>query len=1368
MNTEILFTVLPHGRSGNQLKLSVFVTPKFVVSQGGVVLAGTILQDWPSILSQATFSVEFVLPEHTRVATLDPDPAVATGRFDSTLWSKVFPANAVLIDTYQSKRYNGASFSSFSTHALHKDITKLYADLAAASPDRPSVRRNGTDDLSTRVRDVSTAVQGTAAAGSALKPTSASAAPIFSGAAIRPNDTTVTKEYVRGAVFFGVNEWRKEQNIERLASADVTSPKLKFNEILGALGDHPALMRRLGLVVDLIVELPARAPTSGTVSVKVAIPGVEPAMLVSPKTLYVVTDNDFFACFVPDSSRKSVHVIDGVPVDIGSSILTGNGMVPLNDKAYLLSHLDIDHAASEVIDFSQKTAKTLDDKVTPTDGNPSMTVGLPALRTVGFGIHNNDRERVVAPRLNRPYVYEKAPAGLAFIADELVRGYRIDVSTDGGPWKSLCWREVKVTAGGPSETFFDEGYIKNACISTTSAKAEEKKMFNIHESLFQWDGWSLVAQRPGLTIKATPGVGKAQTETLTPVVTSAAGHGMAIDIDIKARAESLPKLRFGHAYQFRARAVDLAGNDLGRGISSGLNPIADHATDPQRLARYEPVGTPTLVLQNEVSEGESVEHLVIRSNPWGAVKMGADTYAIEANKLPRWDGKLKGPMSTYGATSERHVAPPKASFQMAELHGKFDNMFPGGMTAENVRRLWAVATKEEGTFYDAEVVDTGVYPPKRDASGCQLVTPPPIGAPAGAVGSTLPMPKGRRRGDPLLPEQYVLYRGSEVTLPYLPDPNAAGIAIHGIPGGTVTRSFTPRAQRAWPELGSLRLVLTEASSLSVWGTDGNTASAGNAVTIGLPPARRLKLTYSSSIVDPNLMELAPPNAGPAIQKGQHALLSPPRELTVVHAVQQPRPPELRTVNFSTPPRAEGETSAKVGGSLTVYGDSTGHVELVGTWSEILDVVNDSNVDPTTIPQTFTSTACSFQVPEDPLPKPAAFPADAALPFGDTKRRDVTYKAVATTRFREYFPPSITADSRNITNESNAILRIIPSSARPPVPKVLYAVPTFQWAKPTALVSKRAGGGLRVYVDRGWFASGADERLAVILAAKPHAVPSNAKPPLDAVNNPELVSVWGNDPIWYAKEDLTMLDETSFTFDESYTDQIVRDVETAEGLGSVTVATFRPKFHAERKLWYFDITINPQMAYFPFVRLALARFQPFSTQDLRLSRIVRADFAQLAADRTSTIVPGTNGTFRVSVDGVSGSNLKLDDQPIDAQTGRWPGAASGRTVTAEFQESLTGKDELDWRLLGTPVVLDPYAVTGSSSAAPLVQFRGNMLYPRSRANANAKHRIVIREYEIFATDDQSGVAKGIGVVKIGEAPAPYAQRLVYVDTVEINP
>lgn len=102
-------------------------------------------------------------------------------------------------------------------------------------------------------------------------------------------------------------------------------------------------------------------------------------------------------------------------------------------------------------------------------------------------------------------------------------------------------------------------------------------------------------------------------------------------------------------------------------------------------------------------------------------------------------------------------------------------------------------------------------------------------------------------------------------------------------------------------------------------------------------------------------------------------------------------------------------------------------------------------------------------------------------FGDTKHRTVQYQLIATTRFREYFPHEVTDHPEQLQVAGASAKVEVPSSARPPGPKVLYAVPMFEWTRTTASDGSqsrvRAGGGVRVYLERPWFSSGDGKLLA---------------------------------------------------------------------------------------------------------------------------------------------------------------------------------------------------------------------------------------------------------------------------------------------------
>jgi hypothetical protein len=716
-------------------------------------------------------------------------------------------------------------------------------------------------------------------------------------------------------------------------------------------------------------------------------------------------------------------------------------------------------------------------------------------------------------------------------------------------------------------------------------------------------------------------------------------------------------------------------------------------------------------------------------------------------------------MNVYYPTCERHVAPPKTSVQLAEYHGAIDAAVASVAPAARAQAAWSIVSKEDGTFHDRHVTDstTGQYRTV-EQPGRSIVTPPfTQPAVALAIASGQPAFTGNQditpRGTALQPGQYMVFDTDGVVIPYLPDPNATGVAIQGLGASPVFRAYGARAGNAsggaWPELAPFRLVLSESrAGLTFSNLSSSVSGASGASVVALPPATTLDLTYSSTLDSPTAHAFGPTATSdalhPSAQKGLIPALAPSRQLTLVHAVQRPKTPTLFAGDVSVLQRAEGETVQTVQANLRFDGASSGRVDLIASWDEYVDAPSGTTPeeDPTTKPVRCSGAIASLT---PAVNETTSFQQVRQL-FGDTKRRDLTFTTVATTRFREYFPPAITSDASNITTSATMPTQVIcRSSARPPIPKVLYAVPSFAFSATesgSTATRTRAGGIVRVYVDRGWFASGADERLGVVLAQNPG----------DEKKLANLVSVWGPDPIW-SHDKLNPLDASHVS--AANVAEIAYGVPLAEGVGTVNVATYKPSFNAARGLWYFDIGISPDQAYFPFLRLALVRYQPQSIGSLHASSVVCTEFVQLSANRTASVVSLGNDKYSVTLSGPTASNLKVAATTAEQ-------AASGHYVTAEFQEALTASpDPIDWSVLGSRVTLAP-----TSFGPGGVTYQATMTFPVGSAVTGSKRRILLREHEVYVADAQTGVRDNIGLVQIGEAATSYKLRLVYADAIAI--
>ncbi|MDL2339548.1 MAG: hypothetical protein QFE16_17075, partial [Pseudomonadota bacterium] len=254
---------------------------------------------------------------------------------------------------------------------------------------------------------------------------------------------------------------------------------------------------------------------------------------------------------------------------------------------------------------------------------------------------------------------------------------------------------------------------------------------------------------------------------------------------------------------------------------------------------------------------------------------------------------------------------------------------------------------------------------------------------------------------------------------------------------------------------------------------------------------------------------------------------------------------------------------------------------------------------------------------------------------------------ATTRFREYLPPKLYATAALITRDGPPVDRdrveiralealgaegdagapviqvasnstsglpglIVPSSAAPEVPELIYTVPTFRWDRPASdgvtVQSTRHGNGLRVYLDRPWFSSGDGELLGVVIRGDNQFFAG-----MDAELLP-YVTQWGRDPIWdsgapSAKSQVS--DFPAAVANESVT--LLEKPGT-----TVHVVGHRVHFDGSRKLWYCDIELNPGATYMPFVRLALVRYQPNALAEAKVSKVVLAEFAQVLPRRRAVL------------------------------------------------------------------------------------------------------------------------------------------------------
>jgi len=1366
-STTVLWTCLPNGvvttstgavASPLTLKVSLFVTPRISATAATDTINGTVFQNWPAqvraITAAGGWNVDFSTTEYPAMSVTLAEDYLGASYLNvdaATLWAAIFPATTPVVAP--NPVAPDFTIHSYGASTIANAFREAHRHVVASQSATGKIKTTGGDPYTTLLNEQAKARYALPRVAKALKRVSRGSThrALAEAYTAEMGSLGLGYELVRHALFYdrgghranargaAVNGHVHAETVG-VSPIDGTTNPNDFNTLIAHLGGQPELLRKLGLVIDLLV-VPPTSVSSALLSTATQFN----VALNLPKT-WTATANTyaaqpFTACDITTSSFAATQY----PTTQGLVTMT-SGMLPLNTSQFSVMTEDTEGSPVKLEMASNGSATTA--------AASDTAAPLPALRTAGFTITQNTRELNLENTFNFQQqlstAYFTGPTGnqgaAQLRAQDLVRGYRVDVAVlpngttmpTAASFQSLCLRDSRVyfPTLGSSLLLSDEGYIK-ATAATSPLNASDE--LDVHEAIFGWDGWSLAAPRPGRAITATADTDpKVQDEVPNQPINTPAGLYPSVEITVRPRAAKLPRLRFGNWYSFRARMTDLAGNDMSV-------PNAVVCSTAKQYLRYEPVSNPVLVLKSALTEGEHVERLVIRSNPYGTTPMNAAVYAASyaATSPPAV------PMNPYAATNVRWLAPPKGAWAASEAHGRFDTYFnemsaamkadmpvagvgyvdPTFVAAKNA--LYALSQKESGSFSTPAVWDTSA----------NTIRTNPVTTVTPASAQNLPAPT--TRGNPLSPGQYTVLAPTAalpvVYIPYLPDPNAAGVSLQQVTvnsagatsyGSPMVRTWAPRPGCAWPELDLPQLVLQEGTGATFTITGLDPAPASNApIVVSLPAGQQLVLQSSSTLVDPTKM--ASSDLGTA--SGQIPTYAPGRPITLVHAVQQPVPPGPPTLTAAV--RAPGQTNVALRGSIVADGATSSHLDLIATWTEMVDTElttgvqvapNGSgmrDVQKTGRVQTWTMGTTDAAI---------TIPATPALhhEFGDTKTRNVTYQAVATSRFREYFPAGLQTNSANFTNSNLENTTVaanvpppirIPSTARPAPPNVLYVVPTYQWSSsgPTgSTTNTRLGGGLRVFVDRPWFTTGDTEYLGVLVAGSTTSATLN-----------DYVSQWGVDPIRFPQG--ASAAPFSGSLVQGYSGVVAASIPLAEGVGSVNVYPFAPTaFDATRNLWYFDIELANELLEAPFVRLALARFQPNSifnaTTDLRLSTVVRADMVKLTPDRTAAYVTNTNNTVNVTVKGLVFAN----ESWAPGQTNY----SSGRVVVAQVLEAtVANPGEFDWVPVGSQLVLN--SAQSGGNASTLLTFTGTVPVPAG-LKAGAKHQLLLTELELFDTDAEA--------------------------------
>lgn len=1242
---RVVWTACPAGISEDRkrFRIHLHVSPRLVLplsTESADLSQFPAWQDWPEIVANARYTVTGLVGGD-RPAVFDP---VA----DTSVWQALFPRDTPVIP-HAFDDYRGKDVLTHPLAALAEAIEAQYAELAAtaAGPALPRTSilqqlplfgtQRETRSLSSLLEllkntDSVEALKGT---GTMLALLAAYHRPLATQrmrtAAKRrlPDGTPDPMDPHEDAVY------RTVDRVE-MPRPEELRDQIDFHRIVAGVGQHPLLMRLAGLSIPIEVERDGVPDGVYPLSVQVRWNQGE-----------VKTLDDVFCVTRAKVDSESFLAFSNSP-------LLNDGWLRADDPSFKLVQLDVDGAGLSVKNFALQLPNIAEERFD--DDAPMDQVaraGTPRLRTAGIQFAQDRRDVAIRGLFQSAGghndkigegVGDGQPAVLS--AEDLIKGWRVDVLDDArGRWQSLMrfdgeYRLLRTNVAIPSQD--EEAVVRLAATATADdqADAATRNVLKASEALFGWTGWSLAAPAPGRVVMpdAAESVGDAPNEVPA---------GLPLATVFTAHPKSLPVLRFGHSYRVRMRSADLTG--WGPGWTPRDVNLASIASPSVRYGRYEPVETPVLTLMEgdaDPADGESMTRAALRT---------MDDPARDARLV------------------RRNVAPARAGHRFVEMHGVIDD--GDGHPRVDLYPLLV----DRDSAYAAVVVVTNAWAP-----------PPDILPPGGAE----PPP------EPEIRTTYTIAPESRPT-PYLPDPLAAGCAIRvtGVPSideGEVHYipfygdDWKPKSTPDWPNQLSFAII---ASPDGGFGWD----AAARRFLVPLDKAERARLFISALMPDAGielmkLKELTIARFGverwskiePTVRAGQHWMFTPSRMVELVHAVQRPLVvPSLIGLHAG---RTVGNLTATIGFRTPLHAKSTARLDLDGDWIEIDDVSGPHPIVRRVAAHGFDRKLFRLETPNKVLS------IDGNQVFADTRTRRVAYQATATTRFREYMPRDIRDDADQVTVKSEPRTVWVPSAACPPAPAVRYIVPTFGWTRSGQGTadqrSWRRGGGLRVYLDRPWFASGSNEMLAVCLPR------GGDDPQVTAAKN--YVTQWGADPAWIAEKVQTIAPAARdfplridggpvlYAIPPGNVPDPLEVDPAPDGLAvppfangpyhpngapqtvEVDIVPHAVGYDRDRGLWYCDIVVQPGGAYFPFIRLALARFQPASIADQHLSAAVLADFAQLTADRLVIVAAGRNDLRQrtVSVYG---------NAPTDT-----PHLPQASLVRTEVQRLKSGGDpNLDW-------------------------------------------------------------------------------------------
>lgn len=1308
----VIFTALPLSRKGTELFLSVLITPQLGGEEGrparlplsryedfrsgrwALTVAGI---DWSTVLRWSRDDSDENYLDTVRVSA-DPD---------ADLFAVIFPDD-MPVDPFAFTNAGDAQIVSYPAGRLADELDAVQEKIARRSGEMRPVN----DTLVTR--------KGTYGR-----------LPLdgFVMDAARRQSTwnEIERRLAQAGVLITPDQGAEgtalaTAMLERTLAPSITAgkpskpvwPEMDFHEVVSALQSHPNLLRRLGLLVDLRASLAGVRARAGTPRAFVDSDWPPP---YDPDK----TGVDITTAFPRVRTTLNASYFRPAPREAG---LTADGFADLASARAITSAIESEVLATETT--ATDLARMMTDGL-ETFGTPERSA-VPARHSAGVEIARRDEAASLRTIMRAMTGYNRLLAtgdDLLLDAEDVLMGYRVDIRAPGSDgWRSLHRRRGVLTpytgrtARPTVDLGEDEGWSEPASTHNPEDGVDGRPLrLRLRETLALWTGWSLALPKPGRSLGDNDQPTDDPTAAEAPDLI-ASMHG-TIDYSAPAGGALLPTLRFStDEYQARLRWVDLAGESLEPDAEGGS--ILDF-----HYMRHDPVSFPDLVYTDDPVWAEAVDVLVVRTG-----------------NLAK-DNRRE---------SRRWIVPPKVAASLCVTHGLFDD-------ARGVPRPDAYAT-----IAQRESASLGEGPLAADPGAVPYLPDPLAG---GLLIRGIPTRRGAYSA-----ESSMAYRGAwparEVAQIVLDGLRANGSQVSGdrivvgLEPGRVAhlrvshslsadglslmdlwrriKSFArqDRARKgAYWQLTPDRLVVavhavqrpvsapkfvTGAGDQSWKATrkaGDSSATLRGKITVDEPSTQAINLTgWRTFAVDDG-----PGTAAPTLVRDT------PVGVIGTEKVEDPAPgggeADVSVSIRATLPDTRRSLMAVEAEAVSRFAEHFRQTTTVTSVATPITINGGNEVAAGTVRITYGSgdadvtapeTAYTLFAPSGKIQIDMTAPISERIPLGVPLQISYVPGPIA----RLSSEASVTPAKRRRVSVA------IPSATRPLPPQADWILPTFEWSGPTGgdPRSTRRGGGLRVYLARPWYSSGMGEELAVVLR------PQGAAAGRDAARD-ALVTQWGRDAVTVSGS----LPVDKYPRPEHFTnaDQVTRGVKMAEVDAEADIVRFPVGaedaqgnvigYDAERDMWYVDMVVNPGSAYRPFLRLALARYQPVSVSGLHLSPVSLVDVVQVEPDRFAS----------VSVQSAKGkrtANISLTGRSY-ARNEAGPGPGPAVAILERYDGPKDSKVPASGIALWT--ALQSARLTGRVNASGDATWTGRMDIP---AAGRDTYRIVLEQYESHRSDGSS--------------------------------